>query len=108
MIEVRIIKANFLGKIVWWDTFNTIVNGVDTTVGGDVNVCHPFCNGECYFPFNWRYCAGTTCRASVLGDPITAPVTVPGGHEPRQIGPPRDVVRSLPPQCTPDNWDNGG
>jgi hypothetical protein len=89
------------GKVVWWD--------ITATPGGDINVCHPFCNNNCYFPFNWRYCAGNDCRANVNGDPITPPQTIAGGPwDTRQTSPPRDVVRSHPPQCTPDAWDNGG
>lgn len=89
-------------------------------------MCHPACPGRCFFPFNWRYCFGDAangeCRANVDGSVITPPGSTAfyGGpnysygidYDPRN-NPPRDVVngdvvRSLPPQCNADAYDNAG
>ena len=85
-----------------------------TGFGGNQNLCHPFCDGQCYFPFNWRYCGGDACRGGAGDFLISPPLNTavgPGGNGDwwdRQTSPPRDVVRSHPPQCTPDIWDNLG
>lgn len=89
-------------------------------------MCHPACPGRCFFPFNWRYCFGDAangeCRADVDGSPITPPSTgnVFGGpsfldqidYDPRNDLPRDvvggDVVRSMPPQCNADAYDNAG
>lgn len=84
---------------------------------GNDDVCHPFCNGDCYWPFNWRYCKGTACRATVNGNPITPPTATAGAWDPRDTqvpGPPApaptpgySVLRSYPPQCVTDNYPGG-
>lgn len=106
---------------MWWDVVeDTATNGY----GGNDNLCHPACPGKCFFPFNWRYCYSTAangeCRVNVDGSVITPPSTgaVVGGpsfpdnidYDPRN-NPPRDVVngdvvRSMPPQCNADDYDN--
>lgn len=53
-----------------------------------------------------RFCSTAACRGTVNGDVITPPTATVGAFDPRQNAP-RDVVRSYPPQCYPDNWDNG-
>lgn len=40
----------------------------------------------------------------MISPPLATPN--PPDYWPRQTGPIRDVVRSHPPQCSPDNWDN--
>lgn len=81
-----------------------------TGFGASQTLCHPFCNGECFFPFNWRYCGGDACRGGAGDFLISPPLNTAVGTDwhVRQTSPPRDVVKSHPPQCTPDNWDNLG
>jgi hypothetical protein len=84
---------------------------------GNDDVCHPFCNGDCYWPFNWRYCKGTECRATVNGDAITPPTATAGAWDPRDSQVPNpnapnappgyDILRSYPPQCVTDNYPGG-
>ena len=84
------------GKLVWWHVIGN---------NGNQNLCHPFCNNECYWPFNWRYCRGNTCRQpNVNGDVLTAPV----GSNPWQprVDNNNNIQRSLPPQCAPDIYDD--
>lgn len=70
-------------------------------------MCHPFCNSQCYLPFSMRFCSTDACRGTINGDVITPPTATAGAFDPRQTTGPRNVVRSRPPQCYPDNWDNG-
>lgn len=89
---------------MWWDI---------PSAGND-DICHPFCNGDCYWPFNWRYCKGNACRASVNGDVITPPTATVGAWDPRDTqvpapAPPATtpaykILRSHPPQCIPDKY----